>query len=75
MLVEFSDGNAYDLSAIKVKPMPVLKPGGVLLDGKTLKLSWDGENLSDSAKIIVTASGGRRFGRRCFKRKGNFRKR
>lgn len=58
MLVEFSDGNAYDLSAIKVKPMPVLKPGGVLLDGKTLKLSWDGENLSDSAKIIVTASEG-----------------
>lgn len=56
MLIEFSDSNAYDISAIKVNPLSTLTLCNAQMNGNILSVKWDGENISDSAKIIVSAS-------------------
>ncbi len=58
ILLEFSDGKAYDISAIRVNPLSTLTSCGAQMNGNTLTVNWDGENISDSAKIIVSASDG-----------------
>ena len=56
MLIEFSDGSAYDISAVKVNPLGTLTSCSAQMNGNTLKVNWNGENISDSAKIIVSAT-------------------
>ncbi len=53
-LIEFSDGNAYDISAIKVNPISALTSYTAQINGNILTVDWDGENISDSAKIIIS---------------------
>lgn len=56
MLIEFSDNNAYDISAVKVNPIGTLTSCDAKVSGNTLNVRWDGENISDSAKIIISAT-------------------
>lgn len=58
LLIEFSDGNAYDIGAIKVNPISELTSYSAVVSGDTLKVDWSGNNLSDSAKIIVSICDG-----------------
>lgn len=58
MLIEFSDNNAYDISAVKVNPPSALTSYGAQVNGNVMAVNWDGENISDSAKIIVSVSDG-----------------
>lgn len=56
MLLEFSDGNAYDVSAVRVNPISVLSSCTAQVSGNTLTAAWDGKNMSDTAEIIITAT-------------------
>lgn len=58
LLIEFGDGNAYDVSAIKVNPLPEITSCNAVAEGGVIKVNWDGKNISDTAKIIVSASDG-----------------
>lgn len=53
LLIEFSDGNAYDIGAIRVNPISELTSCGATLNGDTLEVSWSGSNIGDNARIIV----------------------
>ena len=55
MLIEFSDNNAYDISAIKVNPLSTLTSCNAQMNGNVLAVKWDGENISNNAKIIISA--------------------
>ncbi len=55
-MVEFSDNNAYDISAVKVNPISEITSCNAQLNGNELTVSWSGNNLSDSAKIIISAT-------------------
>lgn len=59
LLLEFSDGNAYDVSAVRVNPLPELSTAKAKMEGNNLKVEWTGTGLSDNAKIIVSASDGK----------------
>lgn len=58
LLIEFSDGNSYDVSAIKVNPISTLTSYNAAVNGNNLHVEWNGENISDSAKIIIRATDG-----------------
>lgn len=58
LLIEFSDNNAYDVSAIKVNPIGTLTSCNAQLNGNILSVTWDGDNISDSAEIIISATDG-----------------
>lgn len=58
LLIEFSDGKAYDISAIKVNPIGELTACSAQVNGNVMSVKWDGENINDSAKIIVSVSDG-----------------
>ena len=58
MLIEFSDNNAYDICVIKVNPIATLTSCSAEMSGNTLSVKWDGENISDSAKIFISAADG-----------------
>ncbi|MCQ1530283.1 S-layer homology domain-containing protein [Lutispora saccharofermentans] len=55
-LIEFNDNKAYDVGAIYVDPISELKTCGSSLSGNSLTVNWTGENISDTAKIIVSIS-------------------
>ncbi len=55
-LIEFNDGKAYDVGAIYVDPVSELKTYGSSLSGNSLTVNWTGENISDTANIIVSIS-------------------
>ena len=57
LLIEFSDGNAYDVSAIKVNPISSVSSCSSSLNGNNLTVNWDGE-FSDSAKIVISMTDG-----------------
>ena len=58
ILIDFSDGNAYDVSAIEVKPISELTSADAQLSGNILTVNWNGTNITDTAKIIVSVSDG-----------------
>lgn len=58
VLIEFADGNAYDVSVIEVKPISELTSASALLSGNILTVNWNGENITDTAKIIVSVTDG-----------------
>ena len=58
MLVEFEDNNSYDISAIKVNPISALTSCNAYMNGNVLHIEWNGENISDNARIIVRATDG-----------------
>lgn len=54
-LVEFSDGSAYNVGAVFVEPISELSsPSAVVLGNGQLQVAWSGQDLSDTAKIIVS---------------------
>ncbi len=55
-LIEFNDGKAYDVGAIYVDPVSELKTYEASLSGNSLAVNWTGENISDTANIIVSVS-------------------
>ena len=55
-LVEFGDGNGYDVGVIRAEPVGELTSCDAQLHGNSLTVIWTGENLSDTAKIIVSVS-------------------
>jgi hypothetical protein len=56
-LIEFAGGlTAYDVGAIHVEPVSELNTHTATLEGRTLTVNWTGENISDTAKIIVSVS-------------------
>lgn len=55
-LVEFLDGEAYDVGAVFVSPISELTSQSSELNGSQLKVKWTGENLSSTAKIKVSVS-------------------
>lgn len=55
MLIEFSDNIPYDVSAIKVNPISAITSCNAELDGNELTVKWDGENISDTAKVVISA--------------------
>ncbi|UKI37422.1 MAG: hypothetical protein L6V93_04590 [Clostridiales bacterium] len=57
-VLSFSGNTAYDTSAIKVSPVASLNTHTASLNGNILNVSWDGENIGENAKIIVTATDG-----------------
>ena len=58
ILIDFSDGNAYDVSAIEVKPISELTSADAQLSGNILTVNWNGTNITDTAKIIVSVTDG-----------------
>lgn len=56
LTIGFDDGNAYDVGAIEVEPISELKTYSSLLNENKLTVNWTGENISDTAKIIVSIS-------------------
>lgn len=60
MLIKFSDNKAYDISAIKVNPISALTSCAAEMNenSNVLTVKWSGENLNDTAKIIISASDG-----------------
>ena len=56
LLIEFSDGEGYDVGAIKVNPLSTLTSCSAEVSGQNLIVKWDGVNITDSAKIIVSAT-------------------
>lgn len=60
MLIEFSDGKPYDVSVIKVNPISTLNSNlcKAQVNGNVINIEWDGENISDTAKIIISATDG-----------------
>ncbi|NMA94047.1 MAG: hypothetical protein GX975_05240, partial [Clostridiales bacterium] len=61
LLLEFSDGNAYDVSAVMVNPLPELNSAtaAVNVNSGNLDITWSASNVSDNAKIIVSATDGK----------------
>ena len=57
-VLSFSDNTAYDTAAIKVNPVSSLNAHTASLNGNVLNVSWDGENIGENAKIIVSATDG-----------------
>lgn len=55
-LLEFGDGNGYDVGVILAEPVGELTSCDTELHGNSLTVNWTGENLSDTAKIIVSVS-------------------
>jgi hypothetical protein len=55
-LLEFAGGTPYDVGAIYVEPVGELKTYTAALDDHDLSVNWTGENISDTAKIIVSVS-------------------
>ncbi len=58
MQIAFSDQNAYDISAVRVNPIGTLTEHRAQMGENGLMVNWNGENLSDRAKIIVSVSDG-----------------
>lgn len=54
--ISFSDGNSYEISVLRAEPISSLTSVSSTLQGSTLNVSWIGENLTDSAEILVYAS-------------------
>ncbi|MDF2921551.1 MAG: hypothetical protein K0R57_465 [Paenibacillaceae bacterium] len=55
-LIEFAGNTAYDVGAIYVEPVSELTTYSADLNGQSLTVNWTGENLSDTAKLIVSVS-------------------
>ncbi len=57
-LISFSDGTAYDVSVIKVNRISTIKTCSSRIENGVLKVAWEGENIKDSAEVIVSATDG-----------------
>lgn len=57
-LIEFSDNNPYDVSALKVNPIAKLTTYNATVNGNVLNVTWNGEGISDTATVVISAHEG-----------------